>query len=97
MSHDSEDLELRRRRIAFRARHRGIKEMDLILGRYVDETLDSLDANGIAMLEALIEVPDRDLYGWIAGSTPVPAEHDNAVMAGLRALTFVTTDYNGGA
>lgn len=71
--------------------------MDLILGRFADESLETLDVEGIAMLEALVEVPDRDLYGWITGSAPVPAEFDNAVMASLKALTFAATDYSGSA
>jgi len=71
--------------------------MDLILGRYVDERLASLDGERLAMLEALIEVPDRDLYGWITGGEPVPAEHDNAVMAELKTMGFDATDFGGGA
>lgn len=96
MNDAAKDIDLRRRRLAFRAHHRGIKEMDLILGRYVDDHLQTLDGERLSMLEALIEVPDRDLYYWISGREPVPAEYDNAVMAELKALGFSAADYGGG-
>ena len=93
MNDTEDDLDLRRRRLAFRARHRGIKEMDLLLGRFADEALAGMDADRLARFEALVDVPDRDLYGWIAGSEPVPATYDDDIMASLKALRFATTDY----
>ena len=33
---------------------------------------------------ALLEEPDPAIYAWAIGREPVPAEHDNAVMALLR-------------
>lgn len=97
MNDTHDDLELRRRRLAFRANHRGIKEMDLILGRFADEALGGMDADGLARFEALVEVPDRDLYGWVTGAEPVPAAYDDDIMASLKALRFAATDYGKGA
>jgi antitoxin CptB len=97
MNDSTDDLDLRRRRLAFRARHRGIREMDLILGRFVDEALAGLDADHLSRFEALIDVPDRDLYGWITGTAPVPATYDDDIMASLRAIRFAATDYGNGA
>ena len=37
-----DDLDIRRRRAAYRAAHRGTKEMDIMLGRYADATLPTL-------------------------------------------------------
>lgn len=52
------DLGMRRRRALWRATHRGSKEMDFLLGRFAEHTLDSINASEIAVFERLIETPD---------------------------------------
>jgi antitoxin CptB len=54
----SSDLGMRRRRALWRATHRGSKEMDFLLGRYAEHTLDAMNASEIAAFERLIEAPD---------------------------------------
>ena len=49
---------MRRRRALWRATHRGSKEMDFLLGRYAEQTLDGMNATDIAAFERLIETPD---------------------------------------
>jgi antitoxin CptB len=52
------DLGMRRRRALWRATHRGSKEMDFLLGRFAERTLDGMNAAEIAVFERLIEAPD---------------------------------------
>ena len=52
------DLGMRRRRALWRATHRGSKEMDFLLGRFAERTLDGMNAAQIAVFERLIESPD---------------------------------------
>jgi len=52
------DLGMRRRRALWRATHRGSKEMDFLLGRFAEKTLDGMNAVDIAAFERLIETPD---------------------------------------
>ena len=52
------DLGMRRRRALWRATHRGSKEMDFLLGRFAERTLDGMNASDIALFERLIEAPD---------------------------------------
>ena len=54
----SSDLGMRRRRALWRATHRGSKEMDFLLGRYAQHTLDGMNASEIAVFERLIEASD---------------------------------------
>jgi len=82
----SEDLELRRRRLRFRAWHRGTRELDLLLGRFVDAELAKLGERDIGAFEALMEVPDTDLYGWITGGLEIPAPYDTPLLLRLRAF-----------
>ena len=61
----SADLDPRRRKILFRAWHRGIREMDLLMGQFADAEIGTLTESELDDFEALIEVPDRDLFSWI--------------------------------
>jgi antitoxin CptB len=65
------DLDTRRKRLKFRAWHRGMKEVDLVLGPFADTYLDQLDETAVTDFELLISVPDQDLYDWLCDrSTP---------------------------
>ena len=82
----SDTLATRRRRVAFRAWHRGTREMDLILGRYADAHVPILDDAALDRLEALMEEADPDLYNWISGKAAPPHDVDKALLAQLRAF-----------
>jgi antitoxin CptB len=80
----SEGLDLRRRKLLFRSWHRGLREMDLIMGGFADAKLAQLNDGELAELERLIEVPDRDLLAWIMGEEAVPPDFDSALFRALR-------------
>ena len=82
----SEDLETRRKRLRYRSVHRGMKEMDLILGAFIDRHLESLSAAELDQYETLLRGNDPDLWAWIVGRTSVPSPHDNAVIKLLKSL-----------
>ncbi len=83
-----EQLALRRKRVRFRSCHRGMKELDVLLGRFVDRHLDQLTPVQLDRYESLIESPDPDLYRWILGRGAPPAIHDTDVMALLRDIRY---------
>ena len=72
--------------MAFRAWHRGTREMDLILGRFADSELAALGDSELDAFEALMEWPDTDLYRWVTGEARAPAEVDTPFLARLRAF-----------
>ncbi|GEP03681.1 succinate dehydrogenase assembly factor 2 [Methylobacterium oxalidis] len=82
----SADLDPRRRRTLYRAWHRGIREMDLIMGRFADAEIGSLSETDLSAFEGLIEVPDRDLFRWLTGEAPVPENYDTPVYRRLKAF-----------
>ena len=82
----SADLDPRRRRTLFRAWHRGIREMDLIMGRFADAEIGDLSEEELTQFEALIEVPDRDLFRWLTGEDATPENYDTAVYRRLKAV-----------
>lgn len=96
MSMKQDPFTVRRKRLAFRAWHRGTREMDFILGTFADRRLETLDNAGLGRFEALIDVPDQDLYNWITSRAPVPEEYDNDIMGELRSFRFEPEDYLDG-
>jgi len=88
----SDGLDARRRRLLFRSWHRGIREMDLIMGRFADTWIEQLSKGELDDYERLIEVPDPELYAWVAGHEAVPASYDSDVFQRLRAFHFGTGD-----
>jgi len=88
----SDGLDARRRRLLFRSWHRGIREMDLIMGRFADAWIEHLGERELDEYERLIEVPDPELYAWIAGQEAVPADYDSDLLRRLRAFHFTADD-----
>lgn len=86
-----ETVDVRRKRLQFRAWHRGIKEMDLIMGRFADAHIHELDTPDLDLFEALLEEPDDRVYGWIANREPVPDAFDTPIFKRICRLDFMGT------
>lgn len=71
----SESRETRLKRLMMRSARRGTKEMDIILGRYAEAHLGSMDGASLDAYEALLDENDHDLYQWVTGQRPAPAAH----------------------
>ena len=80
------ELDVRRRKLRYRAWHRGTREMDIVLGRFADAALDGMSASELDAFEALIDVPDPDLLAWVLGQHPVSPSHDDAMFHRLVAF-----------
>ena len=65
MPETTDDILIRRKRALYRANHRGTKEMDILLGKFAVDKIDSMDHQSLETFESFITVPDRDLEGWI--------------------------------
>ncbi|MCU0907739.1 MAG: succinate dehydrogenase assembly factor 2 [Rhodobacteraceae bacterium] len=72
---ETETREVRLKRLRIRSWRRGIREMDLILGRFAETGMADLSAADLDQYEALLEENDHDLYAWVAGRADVPARH----------------------
>ncbi len=80
----SDGLDARRRRLLFRSWHRGIKEMDLIMGRFSDANIAELTGPELDDYEALMELRDQEILSWIDGTVQVPAPYDTPLFRRLR-------------
>jgi antitoxin CptB len=75
----------RRRRLLFRATHRGTHENDLMIGGFVAPRLASFTEPELDVLEILLELPDTSLADWLSGRNPIPPENDTAMLRAIRA------------
>ncbi len=67
---DEIDPQALRRRIQYRASHRGTKEMDILLGRFADAALNEMSARELALFEQMLALPDPELDTWIRAGQP---------------------------
>lgn len=86
MAEDKDDLDIRRRRIRIRAWRRGMREMDIIMGGFVDAEVDLLDKAELSDLEALLDAPDDEVFRWLTGAESAPPAYDTAVFRRIRAF-----------
>ncbi|PVB62737.1 succinate dehydrogenase assembly factor 2 [Labrenzia sp. 011] len=70
------EREPRLKKILFRCWHRGMKEMDLLLGGFAEAEIDRLTEEELRELEHLLTANDQDLYAWMTGRKPLPQEWD---------------------
>lgn len=87
---DTEALDTLRRKLGFRAWHRGTREADLLMGSFADRHLAEFGPEELRQFEDLLGENDPDIYDWMTGRQPVPAAHDNRVAALLRKFRFVS-------
>jgi antitoxin CptB len=78
----------RRRRLLFRAEHRGTKEADLIIGGFVRRHLMELSDRELGELEAILQMPDVDLTEWLTGRRPIPADARLPLLLRIAAETL---------
>lgn len=72
-------------RLAWRCR-RGMKELDLLLTRYLAERWPSASAEERTAFEALLEQPDPVLVDWLYGRTEPADEITRQLVAQLHAV-----------
>ncbi|MCC7346887.1 MAG: succinate dehydrogenase assembly factor 2 [Variibacter sp.] len=81
---------MRRRRLRYRAWHRGTKEMDLVLGPFADAHVERYGAAELDRLEALMGEEDTDLLKWVMGQEPVPADADAELLDTILAFRMTS-------
>lgn len=63
-----DETDIRRRRAAWRACHRGTKELDILVGRYAAARLEAMTDAELTHFEDFLNVQDPDLQVWLLGN-----------------------------
>ena len=83
----AESLQDRRKRLIYRSSYTGMKETDLLLGRFAKVHVPEFDDGQLDRYEALLATnEDPQIYAWAIGRDAVPPEHNTDVMLLLKAF-----------
>ncbi len=74
-----------RDRIRWRCR-RGLLELDIVLGRFLDQELDALSPADREAFKALLELSDNDLWDMVSGRTEAEPGPQDRLIKRLRSL-----------
>lgn len=77
-------VQTRRRRLLFRATHRGTHETDLLIGGFVASRIDAMSEPDMDALEEVMELPDADLADWLTGRLEIPREVDSPMLRAIK-------------
>jgi len=85
MDQQTTDLDTIRRKLLWRATHRGLKELDLVLGGFARQNVNRMGAAELDEFEAIVSLPDPELFGWLMGAEGAPLSRWPML---ARVLTF---------
>ncbi|KAL0342205.1 UNVERIFIED_CONTAM: Succinate dehydrogenase assembly factor 2, mitochondrial [Sesamum calycinum] len=72
-------------RLLYRSKQRGYLELDLILGKWVEDHIHSMDETGIKSLVHVLDLENPDLWKWLTGQEQPPeAVNANPVFASVK-------------
>ena len=74
-----DDLTNKKKRLKIQSWRRGMKEMDLILGKFIDKYLDTLTHDEIADYERLLLQDDQLIFAWFCKYEKIPLEFMSVV------------------
>jgi len=77
-------MDAQRRRLLFRAMHRGTKEADFVIGGFAQRFLSDLSDADLIAFEALLDVDDNALMLWCTGRAPTEPPHDAGLVDRIR-------------
>ena len=69
----------KRKQIIYRANHRGIKEMDIVIGGYANAFVMAMDDESLASFQTIMDESDRDLFSWFTGELELPDHIDRSL------------------
>lgn len=76
----------RRRRAIYRARYRGTKELDWMLGKFADARVAEMPADELTAFEELLAMPEPDLQKWLLNGTGYQGSTLAGLIDGIRAF-----------
>jgi len=76
------------KKLKIRSWRRGMKEMDIILGKFIDQEIQTMDDNEIAAYENLLNNDDQTIFSWILNKEKIPEEFTDIIKK-ISQFTFL--------
>lgn len=82
----NEPLNLKKQRLVYQSRKRGMLENGLLLSTFAAKYLNGMSAGQVALYDKLINIPtnDWDIFYWATKVKPTPPQYDNEIMVMLQ-------------
>lgn len=72
--------ELLQKQLIYRSNHRGCKETDILLGKFVNEKITEFDEQKLDLYQKFIVEDDMLIYDWILQKVDVPDHYLQLVL-----------------
>jgi len=81
---DSSDVEVRRKRLLYHCKQRGILELDIVLGGWARANIHNLSSTELDHLEELVSEESCDLNDWLVAQRPYPNRLNTQLINKIR-------------
>lgn len=68
------------KQVLYRSQHRGCKETDILLGKYIVEKINEFDDEKLDLYQKFINEDDLAIYDWILSRLNIPEEYVGLVV-----------------
>jgi antitoxin CptB len=80
------DKEIKKKKLLYRLKYRGIKELDILFERFASKYFDNINDNDLEELNFLLEVNDQDLLDFILNKKEIPSNLKNKTFYRLQSF-----------
>lgn len=77
------------KKLFYRSKNRGCKEMDYILGSFAEKYLSLMDEKKLEGYSLILDQNDNDLYNWINNKSSAPSYLDAEIIDKLRKIAKI--------
>ncbi len=80
------DINILKKKILYRLKYRGVKELDLLFEKYVRKYYKTINDQDLKELILLLDIPDLELLDFVLGKKNIPSNLKNKTFHRLTSL-----------
>ncbi len=77
------------KKLFYRSKNRGCREMDYILGSFAEKYLSLMDETKLGSYSLILDQNDNDLYNWINNKSSAPSYLDVEIIDKLHKIAKI--------
>ncbi|ACP53699.1 MAG: succinate dehydrogenase assembly factor 2 [Rickettsia slovaca] len=77
------------KKLFYRSKNRGCREMDYILGSFAEKYLSLMDETKLGSYSLILDQNDNDLYNWINNKSSAPSYLDAEIIDKLHKIAKI--------